>query len=57
MWAVGHGEISIKLDNWVEVDSRLNLNGTEIDVKLGNKYKNHLAENSLKIKDFLKNIA
>lgn len=51
--AVGHGEISIKLDKWVEVDSRLNLNGTELDVKLGTKYKDHLEKNSEGIRKFL----
>jgi hypothetical protein len=50
---VGHGEISIKLDKWVEIDSRLNLNGTELDVKLGNKYKDHLTKNGDGIREFL----
>lgn len=50
---VGHGEISIKLDKWIEIDSRLNLNGTELDVKLGNKYKDHLSKNKNGIKEFL----
>src|SRR5690606_29238651 len=27
--AVGHAEISIKLDNWVQIDSRITLQGTE----------------------------
>lgn len=51
--AVGHGEISIKLDKWIEVDSRVNLQGTEIDVKLGAKYSNHLREKGEGIKKFL----
>lgn len=55
--AVGHGEISIKLDNWIEVDSRVNLQGTELDVKLGTKYTNHLKENGQKIREFLNNMA
>lgn len=50
---VGHGEISIKLDKWIEIDSRLNLNGTELDVKLGNKYKDHLSKNGPGIREFL----
>ena len=53
---VGHGEISIKLDKWVEVDSRVNLNGTELDVKLGTKYSNHLKENGDGIRSFLNNM-
>lgn len=40
--AVGHGEISIKLDKWIEIDSRVNLQGTELDVKIGTKYKEHI---------------
>lgn len=44
--AVGHGEISIKLDNWVQIDSRMTLQGTEVDVKLGTKYVNHIRDNA-----------
>ena len=50
---VGHGEISIKLDKWVEVDSRVNLQGTELDVKMGTKYKEHLEKNGDGIRTFL----
>ena len=50
---VGHGEISIKLDKWVEVDSRVNLNGTELDVKMGTKYSQHLKEHCDGIRNFL----
>jgi len=51
--AVGHGEIAIKLDRWIEVDSRVNLNGTELDMKLGTKYKEHLEKNGAGIRKFL----
>lgn len=51
--AVGHGEISIKLDKWIEVDSRVNLQGTELDVKIGTKYKEHLEKNGDGIRSFL----
>lgn len=51
--AVGHGEISIKLDKWVEVDSRVNLQGTELDVKMGTKYKDHLEKHGDGIRTFL----
>jgi CRISPR type IV-associated protein Csf2 len=51
--AVGHGEISIKLDRWVEIDSRVNLQGTELDVTLGTKYKDHLEKNGDSIRVFL----
>lgn len=50
---VGHGEISIKLDKWIEVDSRVNLNGTEVDVKLGTKYQQHLETFGDSIRKFL----
>jgi len=51
--AAGHGEISIHLDNWVEIDSRINLQGTELDVKLGTKYQEHLKKNKEDICNFL----
>lgn len=53
---VGHGEISIKLDKWIEVDSRVNLNGSELDVTLGTKYKEHLEINGDEIRVFLSNM-
>jgi len=51
--AVGHGEISIKLSKWIEIDSRVNLQGTELDVKLGTKYTDHLKEYGNGIRKFL----
>jgi hypothetical protein len=51
--AVGHGEISINLDNWVQIDSRITLQGTEVDMKLGSKYINHIKENGDKIRSHL----
>lgn len=53
----GHGEISIKLDKWIEIDSRVNLHGTELDVKLGTKYKEHLEKNKNGIMEFLNNMS
>jgi hypothetical protein len=50
---VGHGEISIKLDKWVEVDSRINLQGAELDVKLGEKYSKHLKTHGAEIRKVL----
>jgi hypothetical protein len=49
----GHGEIAIKLDRWIEIDSRVNLQGNELDVKLGTKYKDHLEKNGEGIRTFL----
>lgn len=54
--AVGHGEISIKMDRWIEVDSRVNLKGTELDVKLGVKYKEHLEKHGDGIRKYLANM-
>lgn len=51
--AVGHGEIAIKMDRWIEIDSRVNLQGTEVDVTLGKKYESHLKENKKAIGDML----
>lgn len=51
--AVGHGEISIKMDNWVEIDSRSNLEGTEIGRPLLQKYFEHLNNSKEEIKTFL----
>lgn len=51
--AVGHGEISIKMDNWVEIDSRSNLEGTEIARPLLQKYFEHLQNSKDEIKTFL----
>ncbi len=50
---VGHGEIAINLENWVEIDSRMNLQGTELDMKLGTKYQEHLKKNKENIRKFL----
>lgn len=51
--SVGHGEISIKLDKWIEIDSRANLQGTEVDMKLGAKYQKHLEKNKQSIREYL----
>jgi len=51
--ATGHGEIAVQLDNWIEIDSRVHLQGTELDVKLGTKYKDHLEKNGDGIRKFL----
>lgn len=51
--AVGHGEISIKLGKWIEVDSRVKLEGKEIDTPLLQKYADHLKKNKDQIVRFL----
>lgn len=39
---VGHGEVSVKLDSWIEIDSRALTTGQEIGQPLGHAYLSHL---------------
>lgn len=55
--ATGHGEIAVKLDNWVEIDSRLHLQGKEIDFTIGTKYTEHLKEKEAEIRSLLNSFA
>ena len=55
--SVGHGEISIKMDNWIEIDSRSNLEGKEVGLPLLQKYFNHLAEQKQSIREMLNAIS
>lgn len=52
----GHGELAIQFDNWVEIDSRANLQGTEVDMPLLKKYYQHLQDNKDEIKVILEGI-
>lgn len=54
--ATGHGKISVEFDNWIKIDSREKLDGTSVDVRLGQNYANHLQEKAKEIKDFLESI-
>lgn len=51
--AVGHGEVSVKMDNWIEIDSRLHLDGREVDTPLMEKYTAHLRDHGADIQAFL----
>lgn len=51
--AVGHGEVSIKMDKWVEIDSRANLQGKEVDAPVGKKYQQFLENESDNIRRLL----
>lgn len=53
---VGHGEISINMDKWIEIDSRTNSGGQEVDLPLMQKYYNHLDENKADIRARLESI-
>jgi CRISPR type IV-associated protein Csf2 len=50
---VGLGHVSVKFDRWLEIDSRTNVKGTEIDVPLGKKYQSHLRDNAEGIRSCL----
>jgi CRISPR type IV-associated protein Csf2 len=39
---VGHGKVSIKFDNWIEVDPRIAPAGQAVDTPLGSHYMQHL---------------
>lgn len=54
--AVGHGEISIKMDKWIEIDSRTNLEGTEVGLPLLQKYFNHLEVSKGEIREMINGI-
>lgn len=40
--AVGLGEVAVKFDNWIEIDSRAHTDGKAVDRPLGSKYADHL---------------
>lgn len=54
--ATGHGEIAMKMDNWIEIDSRLSPEGKEVDTPLGSKYEKHLDENKEEILNMINDI-
>jgi hypothetical protein len=54
--AVGHGEISIKMDKWIEIDSRSNLEGKEVGLPLLQSYFNHLEDKKQDIRAMLNTI-
>ena len=51
--AVGHGKIAMQFDKWIEVDSRANINGKELDMPLMQKYEKHLNDNGDAIRYWL----
>lgn len=54
--ATGHGEIAIKMDNWIDVDSRNKAQGTEVAVPLLKTYNEYLRTNSESINALIKGI-
>lgn len=54
---VGHGKVSIKFDNWIEIDSRIAPTGKEISFALGNLYQKHLQERGNEIRDLINGLS
>lgn len=50
---VGHGKVSIRFDNWVDIDPRITPNGKSVDLPLGNRYMQHLRDNADDIRQLL----
>ena len=55
--SVGHGEISVKFDNWLEIDSRANLEAKEVSRPLGQLYQEHLDSKKIEIIEMLEEMA
>jgi len=53
----GHGEISIKMDNWIEIDSRVKGTGTELAPPLLTNYYQHLEHKGDRIRTLVKEMA
>lgn len=53
---VGHGKISVKFDNWIEIDSRVT-NGKELSFGIGNLYQKHLQERGDEIRELINGLA
>jgi CRISPR type IV-associated protein Csf2 len=53
----GLGEVSLKFDCWLEIDSRLAPQGRELDRPLGNNYAAHLTNKGHEICEWLKQMA
>lgn len=51
--AVGLGEVSIKFDKWIQIDSRVNSEAKEVALPLGKLYQQHLAGRGEEIRETL----
>lgn len=49
----GHGKISMRMNNWIEIDSRLAPQGKELAFTIGTLYTNHLEKNRDEIRGLL----
>jgi CRISPR type IV-associated protein Csf2 len=50
---VGHGKIAVQFDNWLEINPRIAPAGAAIDVPLGTRYMQHLAERGEQIRELI----
>jgi len=53
---IGLGEIAVRFDKWMEIDSRVHLEGKELDTKIGQKYEEFINSNKDEIKNILESI-
>lgn len=54
--AAGLGEVAVKLDRWIEIDSRVAVAGQELSYTLGTKYADHLRERGSEMQEMLSTI-
>ena len=54
---VGHGKVSVRFDEWVEINPRLAPQGRELDFALGNRYRDHLEQNADEIRELLNGLS
>lgn len=50
---VGHGKVSVKFDNWLEIDPRTAPSGKALDFSLGTRYMQHLRDNAASIREVI----
>jgi hypothetical protein len=48
--SIGHGKISVRFDNWMEIDPRLAPSGSAVSFTLGTQYLSHLNKNGENIR-------
>jgi CRISPR type IV-associated protein Csf2 len=53
---VGLGEVALKFDNWIRIDSRADVVGTEVAMPLGKLYHEHLKTNADGIRETLNGV-
>jgi CRISPR type IV-associated protein Csf2 len=54
--AVGLGEVAVKFDRWIQIDSRMKTEGAEIGRPVGNAYNDHLNNRGAEIKSILETV-